>query len=406
MRILFLSDNYPPETNAPASRLSEHARHWIDAGAEVRVLTTAPNFPAGVIFPGYDNRWWRLEEMDGVQVGRVKTYVTANSGFLKRTLDYISFGVAGLFAGLLQPRPDVICATTPQFFCALFGLILAKLRRVPFVLELRDLWPESIRVVGAVKHDWMLRPFEWLETLLYRYSDRIVTVTESFAKRLIARGVDPNKIDVVINGVELDRYAPQPRDAALAAEAGTSDRFVVGYVGTHGMAHALDNVLAAAALLRPDEPITFLLVGDGARRQALMEQAQQQGLNHVAFLPPQPKARMPAVWSLCDVALVHLKDDPLFETVIPSKIFEAMGMGLPQILALPQGEGARLALQAGWGCGSRRRTPRRWPMRRARSTKIRQSANRWPTPPLRRRRDSVANVRRCACWMCCATPPV
>lgn len=349
MHILFLSDNFPPEGNAPASRTYEHTLRWVRAGHRVTVITTAPNFPEGVLFPGYRNAWYRVEDMDGIRVVRVKTYITANEGFLRRTLDYLSFMVAGFLAGLIQPRPDVIVGTSPQFFTVCAAWVLALFRRRLWVFELRDLWPASIKAVGAMRSPRLLAALERLEGLLYRRASAIVTVTETFRAELIRRGIDGGKIHAVINGVDLERFHPRPRDPDLVRALDLEGRCVVGYIGTQGMAHALHLVLEAADLLRGRTDIVFLFVGSGAAHQALMDQAQRSALPNVRFVSRQAKDAMPRYWALCDLALVYLKDDPLFASVIPSKIFEAMGMGLPILLAQPEGEAAELVRAAGAG---------------------------------------------------------
>ncbi len=349
MHVLFLSDNFPPETNAPATRLWEHARRWVARGHRVTVVTCAPNFPQGRVYPGYANRWLQRECVDGIDVLRVKTYVAANAGFGRRTLDYVSFAVAGFCAGLLPRRPDVVVATSPQFFAAVGGWLLAAVRRKPFVFELRDLWPASIEAVGALRSGLVLRSLERLELFLYRRAAAVVAVTSAFRRDLAGRGIDPRKIHVVTNGVDLESFRPIERDAALARELGVGGRFVVGYLGTHGMAHALEGVLDAAERLRERSDVHFLFVGDGAAKASLEADARARGLTNVSFHAPVPRERMPALWSVCDVALVHLKDTPVFRTVIPSKIFEAMGMGVPLLLAGPDGEAADIVREAGCG---------------------------------------------------------
>ncbi|MBI3444153.1 MAG: glycosyltransferase family 4 protein [Magnetospirillum sp.] len=342
MRILFLTENYPPETNAAATRVSERAAYWVRDGHQVTVLTSAPNFPGGKLFAGWSNDWRQVSEMGGIKVVRVKTYIAPNEGFAKRILDFISFMISAFVAGLFEPKPDVVVATSPQFFAAIGGWALGAVRRVPFVFELGDLWPRSITAVGAMRDSILIRWLERLELFLYRRSAAVVALTRAFKADLTGRGIDPGKIAVVINGVDLPRYAPRPRDAALEAEWGLADKFVIGYVGTHGMAHGLINVLDAAERLCDAPRIRFLLVGSGAERQMLMDEAARRGLDNVVFGPPQPKERMPAVWSLCDVALIHLKDSPAFAEVIPSKMFEAMGMGLPLLLVAPRGEASHI----------------------------------------------------------------
>ncbi|MEM9060186.1 MAG: glycosyltransferase family 4 protein [Pseudomonadota bacterium] len=347
MRILFLTDNFPPETNAPATRTWEHVRIWAQSGHDITVITTAPNFPKGVVFDGYRNSWRSVEDHDGVRVVRVKSYIAANAGTLKRMLDYVSFMLSASFLGLFEKRPDIIVATSPQFFTACAGFILSVLRWRPWVFELRDLWPDSIIAVGAMKPSRALRALERLELFLYRRASLVLSVTNAFRDNLVSRGIDGAKIEVVTNGVDPSKFQPVPRDMGLAADLGLTDKVVIGYVGTHGMAHALDKVLDAADLLHDRTDIAFLFVGDGAERAKL--EARARDMANVRLLGLQPRDRMAAVWSLCDVALVPLRDTPTFRTVIPSKIFEAMAMGLSILISLPDGEATGIVKRTGAG---------------------------------------------------------
>jgi len=338
MRILFLTDNFPPEGNAPATRTYEHTVEWVKAGHQVIVITCAPNFPEGVIYPGYKNKWYQVEEIDGIRVVRVKTYITANSGFTKRTLDYMSFMVSSFIAGLFQRRPDIIIGTSPQFFTVCSAWMLSLFRRRPFVFELRDLWPASIKAVGAMKDSRFTRALERLELFLYRRAAVIVSVTNAYKTELIERGIESDKIEVVINGVDLDRYSPREKDQELVGEYNLEGKFIVGYIGTHGLAHALNVTLEVADKLREYKDIVFLFVGGGAYREELVAKAKSMKLENVCFIERQPKEMMARIWSICDASLIQLKNDPLFKSVIPSKIFESMGMGLPVLLSLPEGE--------------------------------------------------------------------
>jgi len=349
MRILFLSDNFPPESNAPATRLHEHAVRWVRAGHEVTVITCAPNFPEGKLYAGYRNAWRQVETIDGIRVVRVKTYITANEGFLRRTLDYMSFMAMAFGIGLTERRPDVVVATSPQFFCAIAGWALSVAKWRPFVFELRDLWPASIVAVGAMGRSPAIRLLERIELFLYRRAAAVVSVTESFRDDLVARGIARDKIYVVINGVDLDRYEPRPRDPALEREFALEGKFVAGYMGTHGLAHALPKVLEAAERLRHRADIAFFFAGAGAQRDAVERIVTERGLANVRLIPRQPKERMPALWSACDVAIVPLRDNPVFATVIPSKIFESMGMGVPILMSLPDGEATRIVRETGAG---------------------------------------------------------
>jgi len=346
MHILFLSDNFPPETNAPATRGFEHAVRWVEAGHRVTVITCAPNFPEGKVYAGYENRWRSRETMNGIEVVRVKTFIAANKGFGARILDYLSFMANGSLAALGVERPDVVLATSPQFFCALGGWFVAAARRKPFVFELRDLWPDSIKAVGALRQSALITLLEKLELFLYRRADAVVAVTEAFRENLAARGIERAKVHVVRNGVDLGRYAPRERDEQLARELGVQGKFVVGYLGTHGMAHALSRVLEAAHELREQPQVHFLFVGGGAERDALVERARELSLSNVSFHAAFPKDAMPRLWSICDLGLVHLKDQEVFRTVIPSKIFECFGMGVPVLYAGPESEGAAIVREA------------------------------------------------------------
>lgn len=343
MHLLFMTDNFPPEGNAPASRTYEHAIQWVKAGHDVTVITCAPNFPEGKVYQGYKNKLYDVSDMNGIRVVRVKTYISANEGFVKRILDYLSFMVSGFLAGLLQRKVDLVIATSPQFFCACGGWALSAIKRTPFVFELRDIWPASITAVGAMKDSYVIRMLEKLELFLYHRADCIISVTHSFKKELVARGVDKEKISVVLNGADLSRYKKvENKDSELAKQYGLEDKFVVGYVGTHGMAHGLENITDVAEMFQDNNDIRFIFAGGGAAKEKVIAAAHNKNLRNVIFIDRQPKEAMPQIWSLCDVSLVPLINNPLFETVIPSKIFECMAMGLPVIMSVPKGEATEI----------------------------------------------------------------
>ncbi|MBL8053057.1 MAG: glycosyltransferase family 4 protein [Nitrospira sp.] len=341
MRILFLSHYFPPEVNAPATRTYEHCRQWVKDGHDVTVVTCAPNHPQGRVYEGYRNRIFQRETKDGINVIRVWTFVTANEGFLKRTLNYISYMCSVIFFSLLLPKADVVLSTSPQFFNGLAGYFVGKMRRIPWVLEIRDLWPESIVAVGAIKNQTIIKMLEWIERFAYRNADLIVPVTDSFKAYMIGKGIEANKIAVVKNGVDLAHYTPVDGAPALAEELGLTGKFVVSYFGTHGMAHHLETILEAARRLSHVPNIVFLMVGDGAERQVLVQMRNAMGLQNVMMLDQQPKSRMPDFWALSAVSLVLLKKSDLFKTVIPSKMFESLAMAKPIVLGV-EGESAEL----------------------------------------------------------------
>lgn len=351
MHIVFLTDNFPPEVNAPASRTFEHCREWVRAGHKVTVITGAPNFPAGKLFEGYANTWRSHETIDGVDVVRVWTYISANEGFLKRTLDYASFMVSGALAALDAPDVDLIVATSPHLLTPCAAYVAALLKRRPYVFELRDLWPELIRAVGAMKNASLLGALEMLELFLYRNAAHVVSVTHAFKANLIAREIPASKISVVTNGADLVRFKPRPRDEALAAELGLSGKMVIGYVGTHGMSHALTTVLNAAELLKATDlagRVRFMLLGDGAEKAALKADAADRKLDNVVFVDTVPRSEVVRYWSLIDLSVIHLKRTALFEAVIPSKLFECMAMGIP-VLHGVVGESATIVQSEGVG---------------------------------------------------------
>lgn len=348
MRILFFSHYYPPEVNAPASRTSEHCRRWAADGHDVTVITSAPNHPRGEIYPGYKNKLFQKATIDGVTVVRVWTHLAANEGFVRRTLNYVSFMLTGVLAFWRLPRPDVVVSTSPQFFCGLAGLIAKTTRRVPWVLEVRDLWPESIVTVGAMQKGRVTRALEWLERLAYRKADHIVCVTDSFVAHIAQRCQGAAKIDVVKNGVDLGLFVRGTSGDEVRRKFGLEGRFVAAYVGTHGMAHGLDTVLDAAVLLKAERRFAFLLVGDGAERARLVERARTMGLDNVHIVGQLAKAEMPGVWAATDASLILLRKSDTFTKVLPSKMFEAMAMQCPIILGV-EGEAKELLEAAGAG---------------------------------------------------------
>jgi hypothetical protein len=285
--------------------------------------------------------------MAGIRVIRVWSYITANEGFAKRALDYLSFMFTGFFASLFVGKVDVVVGTSPQFFtvCAAYATGLVK--RVQLVLELRVIGPESIRVVGAMKQSTALDLLEKVELYLYRKASIIVSVTNAFRDTLIRRGVNGAKIHVVTNGVDLSRFAPRSKDQDLMDRHDLHDKFVAGYIGTHGLAHALETLLEAAKMLKmapKGARFRFILLGDGANKSALKALASSEQLDNVIFVDSVPKDEVVRYWSLLDVSIIHLKKDELFTTVIPSKLFECMGMAIP-VLHGVQGESAGILLK-------------------------------------------------------------
>ncbi len=337
-RILFLTDNFPPEVNAPATRTYEHAREWVAKGYNVTVITCAPNFPHGKVYVGFKNKLISHEVKDGIKVIRVWTYITANEGFIKRILDYVSFSVMAFIVGLWI-KTDIIVATSPQFFTAISGRWLSFFKFRPWIMEVRDLWPESIAAVGAMNEGRLYKFLEFIELRLYKSAKKIIVVTDTFKQKITARGIESSKIYVHKNGVVLDFFKPSPKDKAIMdANPQLHGKKVFAYIGTHGMAHGLSFIISSLPTIQDDLPQAhFLFIGEGAEKANLLNQAKELNLTNVTFLPFVPKDEVVRYLSLMDVALVNLMKSDTFKTVIPSKIFEAAALQKPILLGL-QGE--------------------------------------------------------------------
>ena len=288
--------------------------------------------------------------VEGVRLVRVWTWLAANAGTWCRLANYLTYMVSATWAGLRERRPDVVIATSPQFFCGWAGVLVSRFRSLPFLLEVRDLWPASIAAVGAIRRRWALWLVAVLERWMYNSACQIVTVGEGYRADLIARGAAPDRIVVVTHGVDRGIFRPAPPDPGLANQIGVAGRFVVAYCGTVGMAHALDVVPKAATELvaRGETQIVFLVAGGGARLAALRQEVARQRLDNVICLGQVDSDTVPALLALADVCLVHLRRTPVFQTVLPSKIFEAAAMGCPIILGV---EGSAQRLVDELGCG-------------------------------------------------------
>ncbi len=349
MRLAYLSHYFPPESNAPAARVHELSRALVRLGHEVHVVTGQPSHPRGVIYPGYHAAEYRREQLDGIQVHRVPTFPAANRGIMLRGLGYAAMPAAQVaFASLKLPPLDLVIATSPQIFTGLAGLALARLRRLPFVLEVRDLWPESIVSVGALPPRHLaIRALERLEHRLYRGAAGIVSVTDSFVAHFLAHGVDPARIAVIKNGADLDLFDPETPPAPLRARLGIPpDALLVLFCGTIGMAHDVGLLARAAAIAPADLQLHVVVVGDGAGRAELAAEITTLGVaDRVHLLPAVPRREVPGLLAAADISAVVLRDSPTFAGVLPSKIFEAMAMRRPILLGV-RGEAQALVEHA------------------------------------------------------------
>ncbi len=345
MRIAYVCHYFVPEPAAPAARLHEMSRAWVQAGHAVTVVTAFPNFPTGEVAPGYRGRLVATEWLDGIQVLRNWLYAVPNRGVGRRALNHLSFMFTSLLLGL--PRlgaVDVVIASSPTLFSAVSGLAMARLKRAAFVLEVRDLWPEAFVEVGVMRPGPHVRLLAGLARFLYARADRVVVVTDAFADRLAEQGVPRSKLRVIPNGADTRAFSPEADGRETRTALGLDDAFLVAYVGSHGLSHGLGAVLDAAAR-QPDAH--YLLVGDGADRQRLLAERERRGLANVTMLPSVPKQQVPGIYAAADVCLVPLRDVPIFGAFVPSKMFEIMAAGRP-IVGAVQGE-ARAILERSGG---------------------------------------------------------
>ena len=344
MRILYVSSHFPPDISALAARAHDLTTRWVRAGHEVHVLCGLPCHPTGVLPPEYQGKLSVDEMVDGVHVHRRWVLPAANSGTLKRSVSYASFALSAIASARTVPEPDVTLTTSPQFLAGLSGALVGKLRAAPLVVEIRDLWPASMVDLGVLSETSPLtRTLEGLERRLYRSADALVVVSEPFRSHVAQHApAVAERIHTITNGVDVERFNPSVDGQAFRDAHGLTGTLAV-YGGTHGMAHGLETVIDAAQLA-PE--VTFVLVGEGARKADLQQRAQ--GLDNVRFLPGQPREAMPSIYAASDICLVPLRDLEVFRTVIPSKMFEIWATGRPIVLGV-RGHAASMVRDAQGG---------------------------------------------------------
>ncbi|MCP3950716.1 MAG: glycosyltransferase family 4 protein, partial [Desulfobacterales bacterium] len=340
MKISWYSHYFTPEIGAPSARLFDLSRQWVRGGHDVSVTTCFPNHPGGELYPGYRMSLHQLENVEGITVHRLPTYITANRGFVKKLCGHLSYIPPALVRALiLKEKTDIIIGSSPTFFAAMAGAGAALLRRRPFIMEVRDLWPAIFVELGVLKNPILIRMLETIELALYRFASAVVTVTESFRQNLISRGVHPDKVATIPNGADTDFWQPVQETKENKHELGLGDKFVVLYIGAHGISHGLASVLECANRLQAVSEIQFLFVGDGAEKNMLKKRVVELGLRNVTFHEPVDKQGVKRFYALADACLVPLRDIPLFDAFIPSKMFEIMAMSRPIVASL-KGEAA------------------------------------------------------------------
>ena len=352
LRIGYLVQQFPPEVGAGPARVTEMASRWMERGAEVTVFTGMPNRPEGRIHPGYRGRLFLTEDWNGIRARRSWLYASPRPGFARTVLNNVTFMATSALQGVLRGGGlDVLIASSPPFFPHLAGDLVSRLRRIPLVLEVRDLWPDYLVGMGVLPEGGRgARALFALERHLLARGRAVTVVTESFKKRVEEKGVATDRIHVLPNGVDTGFYRPcQEEPPPIPALVGGDGLFRVGYLGNFGAGQALSQVIDAAAILAAEGvPARFVLVGDGPEREKLEERAREAGLEHLSIHPPIAKEQTRAFYNHCDLVLVPLAPIPVFQETIPSKLFEILACSRP-VLACLDGEGRRIVEGSGGG---------------------------------------------------------
>jgi glycosyltransferase involved in cell wall biosynthesis len=334
---------------AAPNRLFYFAKRFAEMGHSVTVLTALPNYPEGAIFAGYGGRWIMEEHIEGIRVIRAWIYATKSKGLLRRLANYFSFMFSSVLLGIRRVgEQDVVIVESPPLFLGLAGLVYKLAKRAKLVFNVSDLWPASAIAMGMVRNRWAIKASVALEGFLYHCSDLITGQTKRIVQDIQTR-VPEKPVELITNGIDVEGLPEYPTGIAERKRIfGWQGKFIVGYAGVHGLAQRLETVVAAAELLCAQPEITFVLFGDGPDKDKLVTLAGSRKLSNIRFYPPQPKAQILDIVSCFDVALVPLRKLDLFHGALPSKMFEAMGVGVP-VVASVLGEARAVLDEAGGG---------------------------------------------------------
>jgi glycosyltransferase involved in cell wall biosynthesis len=350
MRILFFSQFFPPEVGATQTRMHHFARRLVENGHQVTVITEMPNHPKGVVFDGYRGRLVQRAAEDGVDVMRVWVYASPRKTFVRRVLFYNTYMANAMLATTLLARGqyDVIFATSPPLPVAFSAYMVSRLKRCPYIMDVRDIWPAVGVVLGEIRGQVVIRSAEKLERFLYRKAAAISCTTRSFVNDVVSKGADPTNVHFLPNGTIPELFNPLRIDPDLRRRLGLEGTFVVGFCGNHGVAQGLPEVLEAARLLKGDGRFRFLFIGEGPVKSRLLELRERHDLHNVLLLPQVPITEITPYINAADVMLVPLKRDDIFSAFIPSKLFDFMACGKPVLLGVG-GEARSILEEAGGG---------------------------------------------------------
>jgi len=337
MRILYLSQYFPPEAGATQTRAYDMADNWIQHGHSVTMLTEFPNHPSGIIPPQYKGKLFERSVVDGFEVIRVWVIASPVKNYRNRMLFYLSYMLNAIIAGVFiaRDRYNLIYATSPPLFVGGSALLLSYLKRIPLVFEVRDLWPESAISLGELSNTLAISLATKLEEACYRRAIQVIVVTHGIYNRLIDRGISPEKLFVLPNGANIDmfKFNPDGRDR-IRRELKLEGKFIAIYAGIHGLAQGLETILETARVLQGFPMIHILLVGDGPKKSELLSLAKEYELPNLTLLPEKPREQIPAYLSAADVALVPLRKAEIFKGALPSKIFDAWACERPVLLSI------------------------------------------------------------------------
>ena len=349
MNILFMAQCYAPEEVSAAILITELAVDLAARGHRVTVVTGAPNYPQGRVFDGYRNRLFSSEMLDGVRVIRTWSYISPSKKFWPRLFHYGTYSATSFYGGLFAGRPDVIVSYSPPLPLGLSAWLLSRIVRVPWALQIEDLYPDAAIAAGVMTNRLVVNFFLSMEKFLYRHAQRISVIAKSFRQTLLKKGVPNEKIELIPIWADPNEVRPMDRENSFRRAHGLTGKFVVMYAGNIGLTSCLEDVLHAADILRAQTDIQFVIVGEGVRKDALVAEAEARGLTNALFLPYQPRERFAEMLAAADVSLVTLNAGAALSSM-PSKIFNVMASARP-ILAVAPRESEIAQIVADAACG-------------------------------------------------------
>jgi len=347
VRFLILSQYFSPEVGAPQTRLSAFARELIRAGHSVEVVTAMPNYPRGRIHDGYRGRFIISEKTDGISIHRVWVYAALGASW-RRAASFASFAVTSLFGLRRCQRPDWVFVESPPLTAVLPGVMASRVWRVPLIMNVADLWPDSLRALEVSRGPLTMKFLYRLERFAYTRAECLIAITEGVRHALIQqKGVPPSKVTILSNGADCETFRPMPADRELKRTLGVEKKGIVLFAGNHGYAQGLENALAAARQLQ-DESVQFLFLGDGSAKAGLVRLAAEWEMANVTFLNPVAPMEVARYFSIADCGLACQRDVVVLEGNRPAKLSTIMACGKPVVFA-GKGEGAQLVEAAGAG---------------------------------------------------------